>query len=512
MLAFLMSVVCILLSLLRHPGQFKHPQFWVEDSYLFFYSRNGSLSFLLEPVAGYLLLPQKLLALGFQFFAIDAQPLLYFITAILGLVAVVWSICVIPSRLPYSCLFAFAILLTPSGGEVYGKFLYLLWIIPLSALFLLFRDPSTKTILTLVFDVLIVLVAGLSGPLLLVLSPLFLFSYLRDRSLYNLSLLATVITTSAIQLCVIGQHRIPELALSTISHGLIEVFFQTFLGKYLTPTAAVSPILGLMIFSILILIVVDLKPESRFDGLLWLYACLLTAGAAIADKHQLISSLNPINTGARYFYIPYISLSCFLLLALIRANRIGQAVSAIALSLSLFNSLSHFQTNSIDYHWSDHRKHELAMNCSIRYPIPFHGQEGEAWSLRITTGPLCSDYSFSNWKSLGDARIQQIATDEIDVRTVGAAAGVVSTFVVEPSKSFAAFSTELTRTVPTLLGLSFIDEHRKKISDLSMFAGASELQHLVALIPVGTKFIYVYVSAQTPTDSLRIRAPSLILF
>lgn len=192
------GALSVLIVFLRQTDAFTYPQFWAEDApYLYAPPLNEGLGSVLSPYAGSL---QTLLRLG-GFFA--AQFPLSWGPSIFLLIAVFFQILpilLIHSRrfkpvfpnVGYVWLLTIFYLFQPNTSEIHANLTTANWHIALSA-FLLIIAPATRSKLMKIFDLTIIILAGLTGPFAFFLLPVagIKYFYSRDKQvLHKLILLS----------------------------------------------------------------------------------------------------------------------------------------------------------------------------------------------------------------------------------------------------------------------------------------------------------------------------------
>lgn len=198
----------------RRPDSISNPQFWAEDGKIWFADAyNNGLRALITPQDGYLQTLSRVTALGAQFFSITYAPLIFNLTAILVQTLPPFLLTTprvkkyIPSLRLRILLIAIYLLL-PNMGEMYINITNAYWYLALSAFILL----SCKEKKVQLFDVGVIFLSGLSGPLSIFLAPIFLLSDLIDNGFFRKSKNITPQTilycmTALVQICTLFNSR-----------------------------------------------------------------------------------------------------------------------------------------------------------------------------------------------------------------------------------------------------------------------------------------------------------------
>ena len=307
------AAATLLTLVLRRPSQWSHPYVWVEDGkYLLPDFLQYGWGTLLHPVAGYILIPNKLinaisLTLSFRWL-----PEISLMLTALMTIAVMVALALLPTRLraPWAC--ALAVLAVPTDAEVFSTSAYALWWGALLVVISLFWDERRSPSLRWRFPML--LIGGLSSPLVVIMAPLYGVRalVLRQRNEWWMLLVASVIATVQAMLVVphpmdSQEHR-PLPGLSMLLERFVGhfLFWRSDLGQ---PTLITG--LGLALLAI---IVTTMWAQRRSNGwlLLALLACFFLSVIASAARVQ-VATLDPFNAGPRYFFYPYVFLAWILI-------------------------------------------------------------------------------------------------------------------------------------------------------------------------------------------------------
>ncbi|WP_234732046.1 hypothetical protein [Acidocella facilis] len=160
----------------RCPSRLLYPGLWAEDGKLWLAGAYGQgVSMVLVPVVGYLQTISRLAALLAVHIGLVDVPLVFAIVAfavqllpailLIGPRAAAWM----PSRLARLLLIAFY-LAEPNTNEVYVNLTNAMWHLALAA-FLLVLLPKPRAALCRAFDLVVLVLSGLSGPLVLFIAP-----------------------------------------------------------------------------------------------------------------------------------------------------------------------------------------------------------------------------------------------------------------------------------------------------------------------------------------------------
>lgn len=357
----LVAVACTALVILvvRRPDAFLLPQFWAEDFLFLIEAERHGLASLLMPRAGYLHLIPRTLA----WLATPLDPSLqpaFFLAGSLGVLAAVMAAC-LSSRhdLPAKPALALAVVLVPHTGEVFFNPTNAQWFAALALLLLVFKRDPTRPLEWLV-DATTVLFAGLSGPFVLFLLPLFAFRTWSRRTRASTLLLAAVAGTACLQGWQLAHAPTePELqgmfsAINLAANVSLRLPLTLVLGAA-AGTAPGRPAViaaGAALLLLLALAVVRARRHRTEMFLILAFIATILAVTAVRKRFDLWMFGDTWN-GDRYYFIPKIGLIWIaLLLATDRERPLARiaATAVVAVGLLLNAPLYHFKPY-IDYGW-----------------------------------------------------------------------------------------------------------------------------------------------------------------
>ncbi len=247
LLAFLACIAALTAVLYwRRPDAFYNPQLWAEDGNLLVTGMQfRGLGGVLIPYAGYFHTAAKLVALLANTAAPVDVPRAYAFASWLLLVAIVALLFTPRLRIPNGVKLAMglALVMTPANNEVFLNLANWPFIIGFVWLLLAIADaPRSRA--ACVFDLVALILAGLSSPFSVVLWPLFVARFLRDRSRFNQVLLAIAMVTAVIQLWnmparVAGSAPISVTAVPM--EGFVARIAYAFLGQAVSDLAPLTP-------------------------------------------------------------------------------------------------------------------------------------------------------------------------------------------------------------------------------------------------------------------------------
>ncbi|ALF53614.1 hypothetical protein ACX27_13440 [Nostoc piscinale CENA21] len=256
----LIFILAFVLLITRRPDAIFNPQFWAEDGSIFYAQayNNGIIKSLFSPFAGYLNIVPRLTAAFSTILPLKAAPLLFNLIAIIIQILPVNFL--ISSRfskimpnLNHRIGLSFVYLALPGCSEIHANITNAQWHTAL-LMFMVIITQSCKTLVNL-FDLIVVLLGGLTGPFSIILIPSILFfQYFKNKTksingiknlFYPKFLILTV--TALIQMFVIitdnrGQERLGKIDGNNINILSFDFIF-TF-SKILTNQLFLISLLG----------------------------------------------------------------------------------------------------------------------------------------------------------------------------------------------------------------------------------------------------------------------------
>jgi hypothetical protein len=179
-------LIACLITILRRIDIISYPQFWAEDGTVWYEDAYnlGVIQPFFIPVAGYLQTVSRLVGLISQIIPLVYAPLFFNVVAI-GIKAVPVYLLfstrfskIIPS-LKTKFLLAFLYVSLPNTQEVFANVTNAQWFLALSA-FMILVGESVYTKKEKIFDSVILILSGLSGPFVLFLLPILILKW-KDR-------------------------------------------------------------------------------------------------------------------------------------------------------------------------------------------------------------------------------------------------------------------------------------------------------------------------------------------
>ncbi|HEU5343075.1 MAG TPA: hypothetical protein VFU60_01905 [Ktedonobacterales bacterium] len=223
------SLVACVLIFLRRPDALLNPQFFAEDG-TYYYSQAynlGGLRALLLPVAGYLLLSARLVALVAMYFPLSWAPAIFNVCAILMQAAPVSFLFtsrfdhLIPNWYARGAI-ALLYLAIPNSYNLDATLTYAQWHLALLALLVVIATPRSGRVWK-IFDGAVILLSGLSGPYCLALAPVILLRWWRTRNKQLLGLFAIDLFTAAVQVAVLLANMSAQRGQEPIGASVVEL-------------------------------------------------------------------------------------------------------------------------------------------------------------------------------------------------------------------------------------------------------------------------------------------------
>jgi len=370
----------------RRPDQLYHPYIWVEDGTisLIQYIDHG-LAYLFDPVAGYLIVPSKIIQLISLTLSVSHYPEIAYWLTVLFHAGILVAIALSPTALRAPFLCAVFTLLIPSDSEVFGTSHYIFWWTSLLAILpVLWRKEADHRVAP---QIVLTIIAGLSSPLIIALLPLFALRWLVIRSRNALIVAAVAVSCALTQL---------YFLLTTQTHGTslptsidVAELVRKFFGMFVYWSPSTTPGVQLAIGASLIIVICVAAGLSR-SKLGWPHTCIalgLMASIAISVARVPVEVMHPLLAGPRYFFYPFIFLG-WLLIELAAASNFGWIRAALLLPLigatHQFVAYGPRGHHSID--WQQQMNACLAAPGAFTLKVHFAGNARETWTAIVPPG------------------------------------------------------------------------------------------------------------------------------
>jgi hypothetical protein len=395
-----LAALTLVVMILRRPDQWSAPYVWVEDGAVMLpdFIANGWRS-LLHPAAGYYLLPTKLILAISATLSFRWLPELEYWLTMLFTGAVLAAFAFSPIRLRWRAACALSLLALPIDSEVYGTSAYAFWWGSLLAVLPLLWRADAPRHLTLRTAYLVV--GGLSSPLIIALTPLYVIraAWQRDRTAFYDLVVATGV--AAIQASTVAQSG-QRIGVGEAPN--VALFIRKFLGYFIyvpaqeTGHVAATLVVGLLLLAILVAFSVRYRSELG-RGYFLIIGAFLLAALASAVRSPL-AGIHPAYAGPRYFFLPFAFLAMSIVQLAALRDRYVQAIAVAIAALMMRNALD------IGRRYHDHldwRANVAACVASEEFAMPIHfdGRAEAAWKAKLT-GADCRKVINRSWM---DARV-----------------------------------------------------------------------------------------------------------
>ena len=351
---FGLFLLFFLILLLRRSAQLFHPQVWDEDGAVVLPGLiNHGLLSLAQPVANaYLITIAKLIdALALSISGLHFPFISTLITWTFDSLVCV-AICVCPTWLRGGVWLGVLTLLIPSDPEVFGVPLYSFWWASLLLFVVALWDENSQDVK---WRAAFVLLAGLSSPIIFVVTPLLFVRTALLKNKRESAILVCALICCTLQL--MAMHRYPGAEIGTGNIDLygLRLIVPKFLGWYLLGNIS-ERAWALWIAGLIVIAFVGvtswrhLRERSRLVLMaLWLGTVLL------AVTRVDLSFLNPRLGGPRYFFFPFVLLSWYVVTVFAGAQgRKLKGLAAAMMLLSIVNAVPVLSRTQNDFRWAEH--------------------------------------------------------------------------------------------------------------------------------------------------------------
>lgn len=350
--AFLFLLFFCLLYL-RRSEQLLHPQVWDEDgSQIIPGLLTHGLRSLFYPVNGYLILTPKVISAISLAISGVYYPLISTILTWIFIISVCIAISVSPTWLKGGVLLGIATLLIPTDPEAFGIPLYSFWWTTLLLFLVVLWDQHSRDIK---WRSAFLIVGGLSSPMIFLITP-----FLATRAaVWRNNRRELVVFCVAIVCCCIQavamEHSGSQLTTSLIDRRSIHEILPKFIGGYLCGNFrhATSSLVWFAagIFLAFLLLAIPLLSKRPMYLLL---AGLWAGSVYLIARRVDLTLLHQHLAGPRYFFVPFILLSWFLVSILADQRRLDlRLFSAGLLFASVLNMLPVRTRPQRDFHWAE---------------------------------------------------------------------------------------------------------------------------------------------------------------
>lgn len=386
---------------LRVPDWFVRPRLWAEDGNQFFLAahRDGA-SALLLPFAGYLHLVPRLIAWLGERVDPCLIPAVYVYSSFAFTLFVVARVFSSRLDLPGKPLIALAIVAVPHTNEVYLNLADLQWIAALSlVLTLLLRDPGDA--LDWVGDLVVLFLAGLTGPFSVLLLPFFVFRALCRSTRASWVILLLALSTALVQGWLIysnplvmppdfprGPFELRNLAAVLSSRVLLALFgAQCWAYRVSRAFVLVAGAVGFAAIARLAF----LKDGFRKERVCMLLIGLAIVVSSVARIRDDLWDYRDMINGDRYFYIPRILAIWLVSSCLLRVGKRSYplALSAAAAGLFAVSMVPYVEAPDFTRHHVERGYFEWHIYCDrLRAGQEVEIQVSPGWKFIVPSRPL----------------------------------------------------------------------------------------------------------------------------
>ncbi len=377
---FCLFALFFFLLYLRRSAQLLHPQVWDEDGTQIIPGLlDHGLRSLFYPVNGYLILVPKLISAISLSISGLYYPLVSTVITWFFIIGVCIAIAISPIWLKGGVFLGAATLLIPSDPEAFGIPLYSFWWASLLLFLVVLWDDKS---IDLKWRISFTLLGGLSSPIIVLVAPLLILRAVVLREKRREAIVAATAVFCCLLQSVVILRSVGTLSSGSINERSLRYVLPRFLGGYLTGNfnRTTSNLIWLatgffIAFCLMTIPFIWKRPW-------YLYVIGLWCGSIYLIGRRVDLSLLQPRTGApRYFFLPFVLVSWFLVSVLVECKRLDiKSFAAFLVFISLVNMLPVRTRPQNDFHW----RQELG-RCSdfpeYSIPISFNGQD--AWFLKV---------------------------------------------------------------------------------------------------------------------------------
>jgi hypothetical protein len=368
------------LLFLRRSPQLLSPQVWDEDGTQIIPGLlDHGLRSLIYPVNGYLVVLPKLISAASLAISGVHYPFVSTLITWIFIICVCMLISLAPTYLKGGVFLGAATLLIPTDPEVYGIPLYSFWWATLLLFLVVLWDENSRD---LYLRLLIVLIGGLSSPIILLVAPLLVIrAVLLKGNRRELAIMWAALGCCGVQAFTM-LHSAAPLTVGAKGYSNLRYVLPKFLGEYLAgnfirrTNHLVLIATGFLLAFLLITIpFVRKHPHYLYLVGLWCGSIYLTG------RRVNLALLQPRYAGPRYYFLPFVLLAWFLVSVMAEKNGWRPRVLAAALLLvSVYNMVPVRTRPQQDFEW---RRHIADCIQSDPCPIPISYDGQRSWFLQV---------------------------------------------------------------------------------------------------------------------------------
>jgi hypothetical protein len=380
---FLLLTTFIVLAW-RRPDQLLHPYVWVEEGTvtLVDYIHHGWLSFF-YPVAGYLVLPSKVIFLIAASISMRHLPNIEYWLTVLFTFGVVACIAKAPTVLRWRYACALAVLFLPLNPEVFAVSEYAFWWGTILAFLVLLWDLQDEGYLRSRLGLLIV--GGFSSPMIIPIAGFMVVRAMVQRKRVDVALAVTSAVIAGVQMWVMhataAHSTIPDIE----PFLMVRKFFGFFVAQGPMATDDVVLTCG-----VLLLLLTSLFAIRRWrDPGTWLLLVCLGMSIAASVARAPMAAIHPLLAGPRYFFYPFLLFAWLLIQMAAEKGQKSRWIAMASLACALVICVTYGQRRNDRMDWSANLR-ACAASETYAMPIQFDGNKSNPWHVMLT-GEQCKE-------------------------------------------------------------------------------------------------------------------------
>jgi len=398
--------VSLMVLFLRNPAAFIHPQFWAEDGKVWYAEayNQGPVLTLFKYHIDYFQTISRMAASLAQAVPLALAPLVFIlVSAVIQALPVLFLFSKRFEKLMpnfyVKILLAAIYLLLPNTAEARISLTYAQWFLAILACMIIFGDAA-KNLKQKIFDFAVLVLAGLSGPYIIFLSPIAFLQWLKFKDKWRLVLFAVAVCCSFIQIAFIallshGGRVYPQLGVNLRLFFAIlnrQVFVAAIIGQrgYLWVAGhvawqlwlfAATTILGLLLTAYALWKAGFEQKLFIIFGLLIFCASLFSPSVSDFSKPAW-KVLYLANTGIRYWLIPMLAFVTILFFNAKKGTPIFlRSASILLLATMIIGIVADFNQNIyVDMHFSQYVQTFKTAPDGAKITIPINPP---GWSMEL---------------------------------------------------------------------------------------------------------------------------------
>ncbi len=402
---YIIFIIAVAIVVHRRPDVVTNPQFWAEDGTAWYSMAYHTAPFqtLFVPHAGYFYIVPRLAAEFARLFPVEFGPLIFNLVAIaikLLPMAIVLSSRVDRSLKPIALIASFLYLGIPNSFEYYSNISNAQWHLAIVSCLILLVKPS-PFIGWKIFDLVVLLLASLSGPFCLVLLPVAIATYVMTRHRWYLASIATLSFGVALQgWIMLNSHR-ESLPLGASVESLAKIvggniFLGLTLGTrvYLHLAMHFSTLTFFLVWlgaiaTLALLVYIAFYAPWRLKFFVGFTFAILGSALISPLAHptlpQWVALGNP-GTGMRYWLLPSVALiGGFLWLARFSPHQIGRKIGIVLLAVMMVGVVGDWHHPAfVDYNFSEYAEQLEAVPPGTVVEIPINPP---GWEMMLIKQP-----------------------------------------------------------------------------------------------------------------------------